>query len=288
MVELDRVMTEIELLLSQNEQEAFEIDTGFDFDTAQRLKHMEENHFWFKSRMKIIEWVLKRHKLLNSSHSFCELGSGNGFVSFNLSKYFKKTTSVEGQMESLRILLERYQKSKTKQYKYRLINASIESFSPDETYDLLGMFDVIEHISPDKLPETFVKLKNMMKPGAKLIITVPALQSLWSQIDVIGKHYQRFSKETLVELLEKNGFKIMYSSYFMFSTLPFLFIQRFLADKKFGNNTEHKDLLDDGVKISPVLNSIFENLCNLDFLIMLIFNKLPIGSSLVCISEIKK
>jgi len=86
-----------------------------------------------------------------------------------------------------------------------------------------GLFDVVEHIEDDR---AFLRgLRSLLKPGARVYITVPAFQALWSSEDVYAGHYRRYSVRTLTEALRQSGFEVEYISYFFwFLTLPvFLF-----------------------------------------------------------------
>ena len=80
-----------------------------------------------------------------------------------------------------------------------------------------GFFDVIEHIEDDlaMLKTTY----QLMKPGGKIYITVPAYSFLWSQEDIDAGHYRRYSIPSARRLLQQVGFDVVYSSY-LFSFLP--------------------------------------------------------------------
>ena len=57
----------------------------------------------------------------------------------------------------------------------------------------IGLFDVLEHIENDK--EFLSKLLNKLKKGARIYITVPAHNFLWSEIDRHGGHFRRHNKK---------------------------------------------------------------------------------------------
>ena len=84
-------------------------------------------------------------------------------------------------------------------------------------YDLILAADVVEHIKNDK--QLIKNFHNFSKKGGYALITVPAFNFLFSNKDVALKHFRRYRKNQLKELLEKY-FEIKKISYFNF----FLFI----------------------------------------------------------------
>jgi SAM-dependent methyltransferase len=73
-----------------------------------------------------------------------------------------------------------------------------------ERADFVTLLDVLEHQEDDA---TFLSdLVAAMKPGAVLLLTVPALQRLWSSWDVALGHYRRYDKRMIRALL--NGLPV--------------------------------------------------------------------------------
>ncbi len=61
--------------------------------------------------------------------------------------------------------------------------------------DVVAVLDVLEHIEDDA--EFLAGLVASMKPGATLVVTVPALQGLWSEWDVRLGHHRRYNRSGL-------------------------------------------------------------------------------------------
>jgi SAM-dependent methyltransferase len=83
---------------------------------------------------------------------------------------------------------------------------------PAKSFDCIVLMDVLEHIEDDDafLKETLDKLV----PGGTLLITVPALQFLFSSHDRFLGHYRRYSRARLLALLGKNELKVGQCFYF--------------------------------------------------------------------------
>ena len=63
------------------------------------------------------------------------------------------------------------------------------------TADLVLLTDVLEHVEGDQ--ELLSGIVGGMRPGAHVLITVPADPGLWSPHDVAHGHYRRYTAETL-------------------------------------------------------------------------------------------
>ena len=66
--------------------------------------------------------------------------------------------------------------------------------------------NVLEHIENDT--DTLVSIKKKMLPGALLVIYVPALPFLFSEMDAKVGHYRRYTKKELLEKVSQAGFGI--------------------------------------------------------------------------------
>ena len=54
----------------------------------------------------------------------------------------------------------------------------------------------------------------MLKPGGKLLATVPALMSMWSYNDVLNHHYRRYEFDDFLRLIKNAGFKVELISFY--------------------------------------------------------------------------
>lgn len=83
---------------------------------------------------------------------------------------------------------------------------------------LIGKFDtvfalnVLEHV-PDH-EQSIRNCYKLLKPGGKLVILVPAFQSLFNQFDVALEHQRRYTPETLKKVMSIQGFNIIHCQFF--------------------------------------------------------------------------
>lgn len=83
--------------------------------------------------------------------------------------------------------------------------------------DLIGQFDtivalnVVEHIEDDRY--ALANIKQLLKPGGKCVILVPAFDALYNAFDKELFHFRRYNRKTLKALMSDH-LKISYSRYF--------------------------------------------------------------------------
>lgn len=95
-----------------------------------------------------------------------------------------------------------------------------------EAYDLLLMFDVLEHVEPTR---PFLEaLTHHLRPGGHLLLNVPALPSLYGRYDVAAGHHRRYQRRSL--LAEFRGLPLvpLEARYWGLSLLPVVFARKLL------------------------------------------------------------
>src|SRR5262249_43810635 len=90
------------------------------------------------------------------------------------------------------------------------------------TFDIVGMFDVLEHLEDDRGP--LDHLFRLIRPGGRLILTVPAHMSLWSYFDESSCHYRRYDRTALQSKLAATGFEVEFITEFMMTLFPLVWL----------------------------------------------------------------
>jgi SAM-dependent methyltransferase len=72
--------------------------------------------------------------------------------------------------------------------------------------------DVIEHLDEDAA--ALAETARLVRPGGFLLVTVPALPSLWGQQDVVSHHKRRYTARSLALAFRRAGLVLSWSSYF--------------------------------------------------------------------------
>jgi SAM-dependent methyltransferase len=123
---------------------------------------------------------------------------------------------------------------------------------PQKHYDLIGAFDVVEHVEDDRA--ALASIAERLKPGGKLVLTVPAHQWMWSAHDVVNHHKRRYSKRGLRRLLEESPLKLDTIGYFNSLLFPVAIAER-LSSKLRGK--DDADLTLPPAPLNTVLERIF-------------------------------
>ena len=129
-----------------------------------------------------------------------EVGCGAGALINDLAHLGFDCTALESSVEAATIA--RYLNRKQR---------SIRVFEePDpcwtETFDYLLSLEVLEHIEDDLT--ALRRWANWLKPGGRLVLSVPAHMSKWNASDVWVGHFRRYEKDPLRNLITEAGFSV--------------------------------------------------------------------------------
>lgn len=225
----------------------------YDLKSLDNIRATESSHFWFSARRELIMSIFKKYITHNSR--FMEIGAGTGFVSKGLLDMGYDVSAGELHFSGLKYAQE---SGIEKLYQFDLYDPP---FSGD--FDVIGLFDVIEHLEHDELALSSVR--SILSSTGKIVITVPAHMWLWSQDDVSAKHKRRYTLKQLLNLVEKSGFNVLEARYFFISILPLLVARRFvnparpLADKSSGSKNKPGTGL-----IYRIYHKVLHAICNFE------------------------
>ena len=79
-------------------------------------------------------------------------------------------------------------------------------------YDLIALLDVLEHVEEDLA--SLASIAERLRPGGKLLLTVPAHPWMWSAHDVVNHHKRRYTRKGFRRVVEESGLKVELLSYF--------------------------------------------------------------------------
>ena len=245
---------------------AAEGGAGFKSSFFRDLAALEDRNFWFRSRNKLILWALGKYGA--SFRSFLEIGCGTGYVLSGISKAFpdRELFGSEIFTTGLSFAAKRLTTA-------RLIQMDAREIPFVEEFDVIGAFDVLEHIKQDD--EVLVQVHQALKPGGMILVTVPQHQWLWSKVDDHACHVRRYSAGELQRKLETAGFKILRSTSFVSILLPAMIVSRLSWWRK---TLESSDGMDE-LMISPWLNAIFGYMLGVEYWFIRFGADLPFGGS---------
>jgi SAM-dependent methyltransferase len=167
---------------------------------------VEDKHWWFVGRRRVLLCLLDRYfgRRLSEGRSLLDVGCGTGTMLGYLSRY-GAVRGVDADEAAISFCRQRGVDN------VQLYDGRKLPFR-DQTFDLVTMFDVLEHIEDDRfaLEEVF----RVLKAGGTFILTVPAYPFLWGPQDEVSLHKRRYLASELRLRICSSGFNLVKLSYF--------------------------------------------------------------------------
>ena len=241
----------------------------------------EDRHAWFAGRTRAIQKFLDLEVgavPVASKRRVLDMGSGAGNMAHHLAHY----GHVVGLDYNARPLAVASQ---------RVLDAcqgfGDEAPFADDSFDLVALLDTVEHI-PNELG-VFSECRRVLKPGGKLIVTVPAFMWLWSYNDEINDHERRYTAPELQQKLEISGLHVTRISYTNFFLFPMVAGIRLLRPHdptlESPHLTDEEDVYQ--VEMEPIpepANTLLHGIGWLEAELLQRF-RLPFGISIMCVAE---
>jgi SAM-dependent methyltransferase len=231
------------------------------------MAQMDERHWWFRGRRRIVLTVLDQLKLPPGA-KVLDAGCGSGQMLGELERY----GSVSG-VDSSPLAVEAARARGHTQIE----PAMLEQLPfPTGGFDLVTCLDVIEHVPDDE--RGLAELWRVTAPGGHLLLTVPAYQSLWSAHDEANQHFRRYRLGTLRPLALAGGWEIERATYFNSILLAPAAIVR-IARKLYKGGGDGSELGLTPTPLDPVLVLPLQ----LEAMLLRLGLRLPAGLSLLAL-----
>lgn len=190
---------------------------GYDASHYRTLFELESGHFWFEARNRLIAWAIARY--LPGARSFCEVGCGTGYVLAAVREALPgaELWASEVFAEGLAFAAQRAPGA-------RLMQMDACDIPYVEEFDAIGAFDVLEHIARDR--DALAQMMRALRPGGRLVLTVPQHRWLWSAADDAARHVRRYSAAGLRQKLAEAGLRIECMTSFVSLLLPAMALSR--------------------------------------------------------------
>ncbi len=213
-----------------------------------RMAELDTRHWWYRARRDVLASLIARRIAPPAGARILEVGCGTGH-NLPMLGTFGTVDAVE---------LDPVAREKASQRLGKpVMDARLPELAGIETgaYDLVASLDVVEHVEDDGA--ALKALAACLKPGGKLIITVPAFPFLWSAHDVTNHHHRRYTRATLRTAIDKAGLKTEFMGWFNSLLFPLA-----VADRMWGKMTGREGS-DDALPPAPV-NALFETIFGLE------------------------
>lgn len=241
---------------------------SFDKNFFDTLYKTEDQSFWFRSRNKIIIWLLKMY--CGNFKKFIEIGCGTGYVLNGIKKEFPEAYYIGSEYFG-----EGIEFAKKRMPDVDFIQLDAKKMNDDRIYDVVGIFDVLEHIDNDEL--VLNNIYNSLLPNGMVFITVPQHMCLWSNADIQACHERRYTQNELKKKMKTAGFEINYISGFVSLLSPLMWLSR--------KNTKSDEEVETELEMNKYLNKLLLGVMDFERALLKLGVKFKFGGSIIAVGR---
>ncbi len=245
---------------------------GYDPQLFAQNAELEAKNFWFAGRNTLLQQVLRRY--LPSAGDVLEIGCGTGFVLAMLRAQYPSANLWASDIfsEGLPFAAGRVPSAHVVQ-----MDATALPFR--DAFDLVGAFDVIEHIDDDRA--ALAEMTAALRPGGTLLLTVPQHPRLWSRMDEYAHHKRRYTSPELLAKLGEAGLRVRYATSFVSLLLPAMAWSRWRQAKQ----PPVVSGVDPDLQLGAATNASLSAVMAIERGLLAARLRLPVGGSLLAVAQ---
>ena len=242
------------------------------------MRRVEESHWWFVGRRKIIRSFLVRlvrdlkadraASGQGSDLNILDVGCGTG-ANLEMLSEFGASEGVDVSAEALAFCQARGLE------KVKL--GAAEALPYDDTsFDLVTGLDVVEHLDDDVAG--LKEMKRVLRRDGRALLFVPAFMFLWGVQDDISNHRRRYTMKGLQRVVREAGFEVERATYVNISFFtPILLGRLFMRATGLRPESENNITID-------FLNGVLGKLLGAERGPLRYLN-FPFGVSIICVAR---
>lgn len=213
-----------------------------------RMAEHDATHWWYVARRQILARLIRTEINPPKGARILEVGCGTGH-NFGMLGAFGAIDAIEIDDGAREVAEGRLGKP--------ILTAPLPGLNgvEDGAYDIVALLDVLEHIVEDEA--SLASIRTKLKPGGKILLTVPANPWMWSAHDTAHHHHRRYTIQSLKAVATKAGLKVQLMSHFNSLLFPVAAVARIIG-KAMGKQTS-----DDQMPSAPV-NAILTRIFGLE------------------------
>lgn len=243
------------------------------------MRRVEESHWWFVGRRRIIRSFLERtcrdlkatrgeNSPRGSALQILDVGCGTG-ANLEMLAEFGEAEGVDVSAEALSFCLERGLRN-VKQGEAEALPYDAESF------DLVTGLDVVEHLDDDLAG--LQEMRRVLRRGGRALVFVPAFMFLWGVQDDVSNHRRRYTLPGLKRVVREAGFEIERATY-----VNITFFAPILLGRLFMRVTRLRPESENNITIG-FLNGVLGKLLGAESGPLRYLN-FPFGVSIICVAR---
>jgi len=187
------------------------------------MARTQATHWWFVARRQILRSQIRALELPPNAQ-ILEVGSGTG-ANLELLAEFGSVVAFEMAAEAIAMAQARCTgPGRRITMRQGQCPEDLSTFS--QRFDLICLFDVLEHIEQDSV--ALARLALLLKPNGRLMLTVPAYQWMWGPHDVQAHHKRRYTMRSLSAECVEAGLSVSRITHFNTLLFPLAVLGRTL------------------------------------------------------------
>jgi SAM-dependent methyltransferase len=243
------------------------------------MRRVEESHWWFVGRRRIISSFLQRlcrdlkangadDGSQASTLNILDVGCGTG-ANLEMLSEFGDAEGVDVSAEALSFCRARGLRN-VKQGEAEALPYGAESF------DLVTGLDVVEHLDDDLAG--LQEMRRVLRRDGRALLFVPAFMFLWGVQDDISNHRRRYTLKGLKSVVREAGFEVERATYVNIS-----FFAPILLGRLFMRATRLRPESENNITIG-FLNGVLGKLFGAESGPLRYLN-FPFGVSIICVAR---
>ncbi len=164
-----------------------------------RMAALDQTHWWYVARRKILSDFIARVVQPPKDARILEIGCGTGH-NFPVLQAFGHVDALEVDAPARAIARARLGRD--------VGDAPLPDLPgvPEASYDMIALLDVLEHIEDDCA--ALASIRTRLKPGGRVLLTVPANKWMWSAHDTVHHHFRRYNPSSLTAVASASGLSV--------------------------------------------------------------------------------
>jgi SAM-dependent methyltransferase len=246
-------------------------NAGYDDSYFAQLYELEARNYWFRARNALVVWAMRKY--FETARVFLEIGCGTGYVLDGISRAMPQLAVHASEVSSsgLPFAAQRVPRAALMQMDARAIPFAAH-------FDVIGLFDVLEHIEEDVA--VLAEAHRALRDGGGLIITVPQHRFLWSVYDEHAHHVRRYAAPELRAKVLQAGFRVVMMTSFVSLLLPLMLLSRRLQNKSAANYDVLAEL-----RVGRIVNFLLASVLAVERMLIRLGIRFPAGGSLLLVAR---
>ena len=215
----------------------------------------------------MIGWTVRKY--FPQAGRILEVACGRGSVTVELERSFPQGIVIAGD-----VIPDGFAYARRVLGRVPLLQMDIHHLPFRGDFDVACAFDVLEHLDDDG--GGLVALREAVRPGGGVVLTVPQHPSLWSASDDFARHRRRYTRSELRARIEGAGLRVIRLTSFTSMLLPLMALSRWMPRKQYDPVAE--------LRIGSATNAVFSALSAIERAVIAAGVSLPAGGSLLAVA----